>query len=74
MTKLIVTFRNSANVPKNSRVVRSFNKAALKAIFRVALRSKLSIFYLKRDFNTFPVTEDIQDDPNDCIKKCMVLN
>ena len=72
--KLIATFRNSANVPKNIRVIGSFNTAALKAIFRVALRSRLSIFYLKRHFNTFPVPEDIQGVPNDCNKKCMDLH
>jgi hypothetical protein len=48
-------------------------KPALKAFFRVASRSKLTIFYLKSDFNTFPVTEDMKGGPNDCTKKFMVL-
>ena len=35
----------------------------------MALRSKFSTFYLKRDFNTFPVTEDMKGGPNDFSNK-----
>jgi len=74
MTKLIVSFRNSAEVPKTAGLSAHSIKPALKTILHVALQSKLSIFYLKRDFNIFPVTEDMRGGPNNCTKKCTILH